>query len=102
MSLETSNKVNGISSTATKSSDGKVKSQVIKVDKLSIDANKDKSGAQVSQQVPQQPVADKIDSLDWDDLVIEVRNLEFTYKSTAKKEDYLLRDINMSFPKSAM
>ncbi len=96
MSLETSNKVKGIPSTATKSSDGKVKSQVIK-----LDANKDKIGAQVLQ-VPQQPVADKIESLDWDDLVIEVRNLEFTYKSTAKKEDYLLRDINMSFPKSAM
>jgi hypothetical protein len=102
MSLETSNNVKGIPPTVIKSSDGKVKSQVIKIDKLSIDGNTDKSRAQVSQQVPQQPVADKIDSLDWDDLVIEVRNLQFTYKSKAKKEDYLLRDINMSFPKSAM
>jgi len=56
---------------------------------------------QASQQSSDTPqlASDKIDSLDWDDLTVEIRNLKFTYQ---KKKGYLLQDINMTFPKSAM
>jgi len=47
------------------------------------------------------PVTHKIDQLDWDNLTVKVRNLNFSYRKS-KKTVTLLKDIDMSIPKSSM
>jgi hypothetical protein len=45
------------------------------------------------------PEPDKIDSLDWENLTVEVRNIGYSYQS---KSASILKRVNMSIPKGSM
>ena len=64
----------------------------------------DTTGATTGDKPPETPadsgLANKLDELDLNDIAVEIKNLKFTYE--ASKAGYLLNDISLTFPRSAM